>query len=84
MKYVCPDCQKELKNKSSLDRHRAKFHAPANAPDTAPDINPEPLELDITPDTDSQYECNDCHTPVTKGQETCPGCGELLVWEGID
>jgi DNA-directed RNA polymerase subunit RPC12/RpoP len=30
------------------------------------------------------YHCNDCGTAIEKGQEICPGCGERLVWDGVE
>ena len=51
-----------------------KENAPPTDPQTdSPDDNPK--------DTDEVvYYCQDCQTPLMKGERNCPGCGERLAW----
>lgn len=33
---------------------------------------------------DNEYNCQDCGSPLSKGQKYCPQCGKELNWEGIE
>ena len=96
MPYYCEICKKVLKSKRSLDAHIAKVHGENEAADAQNDqpgkneaadaqkSSPaETLELELEKDEsggDASYECADCGTAVTPGQNECPGCGEKLMW----
>jgi rubrerythrin len=86
--YKCeePGCGKFFSNKAKLNRHIARMHA------ATPDDNPEPednpagdtLMIKKPAEPASSYHCNDCGTAIQKGEEVCPGCGQRLVWEGVE
>lgn len=92
--YQCPECQKELKSKRSLDNHRAKYHNVA-VPLPAPSVTvpaKEPAKVPAEEEGDLQinvgnpgkvYQCADCGAPVTRDMPACPECGETLVWEMV-
>lgn len=81
--YICPDCQKQLKSKRSLEQHRVKYHGGQPAAPASSDA----AELEIQPpaaDTgDTVYQCSNCGGKVSKGMPACPGCGLGLNWEGL-
>lgn len=86
--YVCPHCQKSLKSKRSLDEHVKKYHAGQQEPPREND-NREAQELEVQAPggdagDDEKYECGACHKRFSEKLERCPGCGEVLSWEGIE
>jgi len=94
--YKCeePGCDKYFSSKGKLNRHKSRVHgatpgaAPA-VPAATPDITPPGLKIK-KPETRGSspesggYHCNDCGAAVKKGQEICPGCGEQLIWKGVE
>jgi len=61
--------------------------AAGDAPPAAGDAPPatgDGLKIKKPLQETRSYECSECHTAVTKGQEVCPGCGEPLSWDGIE
>lgn len=90
MPEICPDCKKELKNKSSLRAHRAKFHKPIAPEDLPPDDTDDDDDDEFTIETDDDqiddttYYCHNCgHEPIRRGAQQCPSCGVALNWQGI-
>ena len=88
--YVCPHCQKEVKN---LKEHIKRMH-----PDVASDgqnnaennnggsnssTDNQDLELDLTGVDHAEaksYHCVDCGGSVSYHQANCPHCGTKLDW----
>jgi hypothetical protein len=43
--------------------------------------DPEPVEIE--PEGDQAYHCNNCHATVHQGNEACGVCEQRLNWAGI-
>jgi len=43
--------------------------------------DPEPVEME--PEGDQAYHCNNCRAPVHPGDEACSVCEQRLNWAGI-
>jgi len=93
--YNCPHCNKSVKN---LKKHVKRMH-PEKVEDPAPqEVKTKEKTLEIKPpavkkkkeETETPepaqagYHCVDCgHSPITKGQESCPNCGTRLDWSQL-
>ena len=71
------------------ERHTAATNEPIivspGAKENTPPTDPQTDQPDDNPkDTDSVvYYCQDCQTPLVKGEPKCPGCGERLASFGL-
>jgi len=43
--------------------------------------DPEPVEIE--PEGDQAYHCNNCHATVHQGDDACSVCEQRLNWAGI-
>jgi hypothetical protein len=50
-------------------------------PDAIGVFTPEPVEIE--PELDQAYHCNNCHGTVHQGDEACGVCEQRLNWAGI-
>ena len=87
--YVCPHCQKQVKD---LKDHIKRMHPdkvvkgnPPTKPTPEFEVKkPKPKEeTEETEETSEKYHCLSCGKAVTRGQVQCPHCGAVLDWSAI-
>lgn len=91
-----PDCEKYFSSKAKLKQHKKRVHGIADdsplargqdksqPADDGLVITPPAAKPKPPPDDDEQpFHCQDCGADITPDMETCPGCGEPLIWDGL-
>lgn len=81
--YVCPKCQKQLKNKHSLDEHLKRVHKAELAGDKASHEHSnkaEDFKLSVPDSQKITYKCGACKAELDGEVSPCPHCGAELTW----